>query len=217
MELQLTVTAYQCLRLQIVTLNEKEENLKSQFVTSSLGIKGNALSSNSVGHRPTYETASLSLRPEGAIAKGCDMAHALTGLRLLRFASFRRAMPYANAQRALPLAGFNFPEFEGIRKSNYGEFAIIKNACRCNRPRSGQRFVTVGKSARRAVRNPRRGNVPIVQHPVGVQLVDCCRADCTPPGYGWWDGYLQPGAYTPGYQDMTAMRSSGNNNIINNN
>jgi hypothetical protein len=56
-----------------------------------------------VGQRPTYETASSSLRPEGAIAKGCDTSDALSELRLSQIASFRRAMPYANATRALPL------------------------------------------------------------------------------------------------------------------
>jgi hypothetical protein len=72
--------------------------------TDTIKIKAESLISNSVGQRPTYETASLSLRPERAIAKLCEMAHALSGLWLLRIVSFRRALPYANAKRALPLA-----------------------------------------------------------------------------------------------------------------
>jgi hypothetical protein len=61
-------------------------------------------------------------------------------------------------------------------------------------------LLTVGFSLR--YRNARHA-----QHPYGVQQVGCQGAGCTPTGYGLEDGYLQPGVYTPGYQDMTAMRS----------
>ena len=74
--------------------------------TETIRIKAESLMSNNVGHRPTYGMASLSLRPERAIAIWLEVAHALSGLRLPRVALFRRAMPYANAKRALPLDGF---------------------------------------------------------------------------------------------------------------
>lgn len=76
--------------------------------------KAESLMSNSVGQRPTDRTVSLSLRPERAIAKCCEMAHDRwlmptvgSGLRLLWVALFRRAMPYANAKRALLLTILN--------------------------------------------------------------------------------------------------------------
>ncbi|GAP71366.1 hypothetical protein SAMD00024442_11_26 [Candidatus Symbiothrix dinenymphae] len=66
--------------------------------------KAESLMSNSAGQRPVGGATSLRLRPVRAIAMWRNMAYALSGLWLLRGISFRRAMPYANAKRALPLA-----------------------------------------------------------------------------------------------------------------
>ncbi|KAA6303084.1 MAG: hypothetical protein EZS26_000687 [Candidatus Ordinivivax streblomastigis] len=86
-----------------------------------------------------------------------DMAHALSGLRLWRVESFRRAMSLLNF-----LIMANTPQLKMIG------FA---------RPRSGQTGVAGGKPARRAVRNPRWGNTHNAQHPAGVQQTGCPEAN----------------------------------------
>ncbi|MDR0836380.1 MAG: ORF6N domain-containing protein, partial [Tannerella sp.] len=48
-----------------------------------------------------------------------------------------------------------------------------------SRPRSGQTYITGGKPARRAVRNPRWRNAPATRRPVGAQQMAYPDAGCT--------------------------------------
>jgi hypothetical protein len=60
---------------------------------------------NSVGQRPTNGIRVCSLRPERAIAKLEIRLTPFQGLGLVYILPFRRALPYANAQKAFSLLG----------------------------------------------------------------------------------------------------------------
>ncbi|MDR0540581.1 MAG: hypothetical protein LBH19_00025 [Dysgonamonadaceae bacterium] len=73
--------------------------------TQHFANKGQSPCINSVGQRPTNEMRICSLRPERAIAKPQTWLTPLRGLGLTDILLFRRALPYANAQKAFSLSG----------------------------------------------------------------------------------------------------------------
>jgi hypothetical protein len=73
--------------------------------THYFAYKGQRPCISSVGQRPTDETRIFSLRPERATAKLQTGLSPFQGLGSVGTLPFRRALPYANAQKAFSLLG----------------------------------------------------------------------------------------------------------------